>query len=154
VARDAIARQFDVEKNTVKIEPEGEPGQYQPGVITFFAKKGKSIEIGKIADSLRATRLSGSTNMGVTYFEITATGEVSLVGDTYLLKVSGTGQEITLVDSSGRLAKALQNGTKVTEVTGRLDGWNGKFPAVLRQFQAEPAGKRMKLAVTNLKIGS
>jgi hypothetical protein len=153
VARDAIARQFDVEKNTVKIEAEGLPSQYQPGTITFYAKKGKSIDIEKLHDSLRATRLSGSTNMQVTSFDITATGEVKLEGTRVILKVAGTGQELELADTGGRIASALQGGANVKEVTGRLDGWNAKFPVVLRQVPMDPETKRMKLTVTGFRTG-
>jgi hypothetical protein len=170
VARDAIARQFDVEKNTVKIEEQPGPSRYQPGKITFFAKKGKSIDIEKIHESLRATRLSGSTNMGVDWFEVTARGDVAVTGGGLLLKVSGTGQEFLLIDGAsattpagntatafGRLATAIKDGGKVTQVTGRVQGWNGKFPVVLKELPGEavPGGtdgaKRMTLAVTGFQ---
>ena len=170
MARDAISRQFDVEKNTVKIQGEPGPGSYQPGTITFFAKKGKSIDIEKIHDSLRATRLSGSTNMSVSSFEITATGEVVLTANTVLLRVAGTGQEFVLSDGAsagsapgasttlGRLSQAVRDGEKVTEVTGRVQGWSARFPVVLKEVPTEaiqvgdqPPAKKMKLIVTSFR---
>jgi hypothetical protein len=164
VARDAISRQFDVEKNTVKIQGEPGPMSYQPGTITFFAKKGKSIDIERIHESLRATRLSGSTNMSVSSFEITATGEVVLVGDMVLLKVAGTGQEFLLGEGNsssgplGRLLSAVKQGGKVTQVTGLVQGWNAKFPVILKEVPGEtvkvgdhPPVKRMKLSVTGFQ---
>jgi hypothetical protein len=163
VARDAIARQFDVEKNTVRltIEP-GATGNYQPGTIAFFAKKGKSVDVNKMRESIKATRLSGGTSMEVTYLEITATGAVSVAGTETVLEVAGTGQQFLLLDDAGpaakegvqtafqRLRQALDRGEKVVQVTGRVQGWTGRFPKVLRELSQEaegPAPRRMGLTV-------
>ena len=48
MARDAIARQYDVDKNAVTITCETDKGDYRPGTITFHAKKGKAIDLEKL----------------------------------------------------------------------------------------------------------
>src|SRR5437764_1265283 len=145
MARDAIARQYDVNRNTMILTCEKGKGGYLPGTITFEAKKGKSIDIGKIRDSITATRLSGGTNMGVTYFEITATGAAEVHDKELGFKVSGSGQQFNLVDHASakgitqKLRATLERGEKVTSITGRLQGWTGRFPDVLRAQANAPA---------------
>ena len=97
MARDAIARQYDVDAGSIKLNRfEGQTGGYQLGTIEFAAKKGKSIDLDKIHESITATRLSGGTRMSVDYLEITAKGEVIERGKELGLKVSGTGKELVL----------------------------------------------------------
>ena len=60
----------------MKYEVEPGSGEYRNGTITFAAKKGKSIDLQKLQDSIRATRLSGNTRSGVNYLEITVEGDV------------------------------------------------------------------------------
>src|SRR5437016_5436370 len=98
MARDAIARQYDVDKNSVTLTCEPGQGGYRPGTITFHAKKGKSIDLDKIRESITATRLSGGTNMGMEYLEITATGVVEANGKELVFKVSGTDQQFVLAE--------------------------------------------------------
>src|ERR1700682_1957921 len=138
MARDAITRQYDVEKNLVTLTCEEGKGGYRPGLITFSAKKGKSIDLKKIRESITATRLSGGTGMGVDYLEITALGAVEARDKELLLTVSGCGQQFTLIEAptakgmAQKLREALDRGEKVTGVTGRVQGWKGTFPIVLR----------------------
>src|SRR4051794_23109097 len=102
MARDAIARQYDVDKNRVTLLCETDKGHYRPGTITFFPKKGKSLDLRKMRESLTATRLSGGTAMAMNSLEVTATGEVVLDGETALLKVSGTTQQFLLKQAGTR----------------------------------------------------
>jgi hypothetical protein len=145
MARDAITRQYDVEKNQVTLTCAEGKESYRPGVITFHAKKGKSIDLTKIRESLTATRLSGGTGMSVQYLEITAFGTVEASAQDLLLTVSGTGQQFTLAEAptakgmAQKLRDALERGEKVTGVTGRVQGWSGRFPDVLRQLAKAPA---------------
>ena len=137
MARDAIARQSDVDADSVKLYcDESVEGKYKPGTISFQAKEGKSINLGKIQESIAATRLSGHTNMRVDYLEITAQGKVVLRDLEPVLKVSGTELEFELAaddrDLEKRLLEVAGRGEEVITVTGRLDGWNGRFPVVLR----------------------
>jgi hypothetical protein len=162
VARDAISRQYDVDKNSVKLVMEDAAGDYRPGTITFRAKDGNSINLDQIRESIKATRLSGGTQMRVTYLEVTAVGEVTTVQQEPVLRVKDTGQEFTLAEDPnggpkagktalGRLREALGRGEKVTSVTGRVGGWDGRFPDVLRALEAQPGSpsKRLRLLVTD-----
>ena len=85
MAADAIARQYDVDKNRMTLVCETESGNYRPGTITFFPKPGKSLDLRKMEESLRATRLSGGTSMSVTYLDITVLGEVVVKDDSVRL---------------------------------------------------------------------
>src|SRR5262249_48961551 len=130
MARDAIARQYDVDKNRVTLISEADKGRYRPGTIIFFPKQGKSLDLRKMVESITATRLSGGTNMSMDYLEITATGEAALDAKTVLLKVSGTTQQFVLKEAPEfknkggtatpllRLETALASGAKVVRVTG------------------------------------
>src|SRR5262245_47510238 len=151
MARDAIARQYDVDKNSVDMTTEKGKGSYLPGTITFQAKKGRSIDLEKVRESIAATRLSGGTNMKKDWTGITAKGEVA-GGEELSLKVSGSGEEFVLKEEASakevlpRLREALKRGDKVTSVTGRVQGWNGRFPDVLKAVAGQ---KKMVLQVTD-----
>src|SRR5262245_16223168 len=164
MARDAIARQYDVDKNAVKLEI-GDPVEkgYWPGTITFTPKKGKSLDLAKIHESIKATRLSGSTSMKMDYLEITATGEVAAGGKELVFKVSGAAQRFTLKDDDGKIAKgvvkglkqlreALEAGKKVTGVTGRVEGWSGLFPQVMKALPGEASKTGPALVVTDFTL--
>jgi hypothetical protein len=148
--RDTIARRSDVDTGSLKYDVEPGSGRYRKGTITFHAKKGRSIDLEDIHKSLKATRLGGKTNSAVNYFEITARGTVAEVGNKMILKVAGTQQQFVLKDDPKakakegektpfeRLRAALANGDKVTNVTGRVEGWSGRWPEVLRELPGEP----------------
>jgi hypothetical protein len=157
MARDAITRQYDVDKNLVTLTCDEDKGGYRPGLITFPARAGKSIDLDKIRESLTATRLSGGTSMKMDWLEITATGEIS--GDKELmLKVSGSGEQFRLDESPTakgmfqKLQAARANGAKITSVTGRVPGWKGTFPAVLKALANTPVEKRNQILVTAFEV--
>jgi hypothetical protein len=159
MARDAIARQYDVDADSIKLNRfEGQTGGYQLGTIEFFAKKGKSIDLDKLDESIAATRLSGNTSMSIDYLEITAKGEVIERDKELVLKVSGTGQELVLSEGPTaegglrRLREAAARGDKVSTVTGRVPGWNGRFPVVLAAWAKAPDAQKRKLAVVDFKV--
>jgi hypothetical protein len=132
---------------------EAEPGsgKYRNGTITFAVQKGKSLDLAKLHASLQGTRLAGKTRSAVNYLEITAQGEVIVVDKETLLKVSGTNQQFELGDDPKakskegaksafqRLCQALAKGEKVSSVTGRIHGWSGPWPEVLRALPGEAA---------------
>jgi hypothetical protein len=143
VARDAIARLYDVEKNNVQLLILPGKGNYREGTITFQAKEGKSIDLAQMQASLQATRLSGGTRMGMDYLEITVAGEFVEDGKDLLLKTPGGGPQFLLRDNptgernlarrnTTQLRAALAKGPKPTSITGRVEGWNGVFPKVLQ----------------------
>jgi hypothetical protein len=162
MARDAIARQYDVDKNRTLLICETDKGRYRPGTITFFPKKGKSLDLRKMQESLRATRLSGGTAMSMTSLVLTATGEAVVKGDSVLFEVSGTTQKFLLKEGATKgdvktplqlLRAAVAAGEKVVSVTGRVDGWNGTFPVVLRALAQQPADAPVVLFVTAFETG-
>jgi hypothetical protein len=159
MACDAIARQYDVDADSTKlIHPKDQKGGYQLGTIEFAAKKGKSIDLDRMRESIAATRLSGGTNMGMDYLEITAKGEVIERDKELVLKVSGTGQELVLSEEPTakgglqRLREAVARGDKVTAVTGRVPGWTGKFPVVLAAWAKASDTEKRKLTVEDFKV--
>jgi hypothetical protein len=159
MAWDAIARQYDVDADSTKLtRPKEQKGGYQLGTIEFAAKKGKSLDLDKIAESITATRLSGGTGMRMDYLEITAKGEVIERDKELILKVSGTGQELVLSeeptakDGLQRLREAVARGDKVSTVTGRVPGWNGGFPTVLAAWAKAPETQKRKLAVVDFQV--
>ena len=157
MARDAIARQYDVEKNSMTMTCEG-VGGYRPGVITFFAKKGKTFDIDNIRESITETRLSGGTNMRVDFFEITAMGDIKLTDKDAILKVPGIAPQFTLAEDANakgslqKLRDAIQRGDKIVSVTGKLPGWNGTFPKVMRALAQTPEESRYQLLITSFEI--
>ena len=158
MARDAIARQYDVDADSMILVPIGLKRSYQLGTIEFFAKKGKSIDLDKLDESIAATRLSGNTNMSIDYLEITAKGKVIERDKELVLKVSGTGQEFVLseeptaTDGLQRLREAVARGNKVSTVTGRVPGWSGRFPVLLRAWAKAPDTQKRKLAVVDFEV--
>jgi hypothetical protein len=162
MARDAISRQYDVDKNRVTLTCEGEKGSYRPGIITFYPKPGKTIDLRKMEESIRATRLSGGTSMKMDSLEVTATGTLEKSTDGLLFKVSGSSQTFLLKepgpkDDAGatkawhRLQETVGAGTRVTNVTGRVQGWSGIFPVVLRGLAKIPDGAPSGLVVSEFE---
>jgi len=170
VAQEATARQSGVDDKSVKLTAkEGATGSYQPGTITFAARKGKSIDLAKLRADIQATRLGKRTSSAVTYLEITATGTVVEAGKELKLTVSGTKDQFLLGEDPqakpakgektalSRLREAVTKGEKVTGVTGRVEGWSGKWPDVLKALEAEEKkapGKRKpsRLFVTGFEV--
>lgn len=158
MARDAITRQSDVDADSVKLYCEPNKGKYSPGTITFLAKQGRSIDLDKIRESIAATRLSGYTNMRVDFLEITVRGQIGVRDKDMVLAVSGTQQELAVAADSRELEKKLQEiakkGGEVVTLVGRVDGWNGRFPVILKTLAQRhgPDNKRpMLLVVTAIE---
>jgi hypothetical protein len=164
VAREAAARQSGVDDKSVKLIGEGEKARYQPGKVTFSAKKGKSVDLAKLRADIQETRLGKRTNSRVTYLEITATGKVAEAGKELQLTVGGTKQQFLLGEDPkakpkegektplGRLREAVAKGKKVVSVTGRVQGWSGVWPAVLKELAAEEAKEPSKRKPTVLHV--
>jgi hypothetical protein len=145
--RDTIARQLDVDKASVKMDMLPGQGKYRIGLITFQTREGKALDFTSLQADLKATRLGKGTRSEVKYLEITAQGNISVKGRETLLTVTGTGQQFALGDDPkakkgaqtpfARLQAELAKGVKVTVVSGRIQGWSGVWPAVLRALSEQ-----------------
>jgi hypothetical protein len=150
VARDATARLYDVTDGSVVLTKLGVSKSYDHGTITFAAKKGKLIDLDKLHESIWATRLSGGTRSGLLKLEVTAVGEAVVQGTETVLRVAGADELFALAEdpevkvakaeksSFQKLREALARGEKITSVTGRLDGWQGRWPTVLGKLPPKP----------------
>ena len=141
MARDATARQFDVDADEVKLDQ-------KTGEITFRAKKDRLVDLDKLHESIWATRLSGNTGMGVNWLDVTAVGEVVAEKDRLVLKVTGSKDYFVLKEDPKAktadktafvlLREAVERGQKMGTVTGRLEGWSGHFPKFLKAPPPKP----------------
>ena len=146
MARDATARLYDVDDNSFVLKRLTQLGKYDTGTITFRARKDRLIELDKLHESIWATRLSKGTSSGLVSLEVTAAGEVVVGEKETILKVSGSTAHFVLAKNLDdphktvfdKLCAALDRGEKVGEVTGRLDGWSGRWPDVLRELPPKP----------------
>ena len=141
MARDATARQYDVDADAVRLDiPTGE--------ITFRAKKGRLVNLDKLHESIWATRLSGNTGMSLNWLDVTAVGEVVVEKDRTILKVTGSDDYFILKEDPkaktgdktafARLREAVERGQKLESVTGRVEGWSGHFPVFLKALPKKP----------------
>jgi len=155
VARDAIARQFDVDKNSVKLDIDS-------GRITFRARKGRSIDPGRLCSSLRATRLGGRTGMEVEWLQLDVRARPTEAGGELTLPRGTGGKRFVLKELPGgpagksqfqQLRESLGRGERVVSVSGRVEGWRGLFPDVLRKLEQEYASDRPTvLRVTGFQV--
>ena len=90
--------------------------------------------------------------MGMDYLEITVTGTVETRKTELVLKVSGTAEEFFLGEAPtakgvlDRLREAVARGDPIKAVVGRVPGWSGRFPDVLKKLAStSPAERRMLL---------
>ena len=147
-----------MDEDSVKLTCESEEGKYRPGTISFEAKQGKSINIGEIQKAIAATRLSGNTNMRVNYLEIVVRGDLAFRNQEASLRVKGADQVFELEADDRILEKELRDAaarsaSSVT-VVGRVDGWNGRFPVVLRTVKKRYGTEHkipMLLVITKLE---
>jgi hypothetical protein len=131
VARDATARLYDVDADTVVLDQ-------KKGTIIFRAKKGRLVNLDKLHESIWATRLSGNTGMRLNWIDVTAEGQVVFDNKDLVLKVAGSDEQFILENVPDALRKAVERGERVVSVTGRLSGWTGHFPVFLRSLPDKP----------------
>jgi hypothetical protein len=144
VARDATARQYDVDADAVELD-------VKTGLIKFRAKKGRLVDLDKLHESIWATRLSGRTGMSLNWIDVTAVGQVVVDEKKQtVLKVAGSDQVFVLKEDPAarpkkdekypfrRLQEALDRGEKVVSVTGRVEAWKGHFPPFLKALPKKP----------------
>ncbi len=150
MARDATARLYDVDEDSVEYKRPKLQGKYDHGTIGFRAKKGKLIDLDKLHESIWATRLSGGTRSGLVHLDVTAVGKATINEKETTLNVTGSNRSFVLVENPGnkskdgaktafqRLREAISRGEKMVNVTGRLEGWAGRWPGVLRKQPPKP----------------
>jgi len=141
VARDATARQYDVDADAVKLN-------LAKGEITFRAKKGRLVDLDKLHESIWGTRLSGNTGMAMNWIDVTAVGQVVVEKERIVLKVKDSEDFFVLKEDpkalQGKktvfalLREAINRGEKVADVTGRVEGWGGHFPVFLKKLPKKP----------------
>ena len=145
MARDAIARQYDVKKNSIILTCEEGKGSYRPGLITFEPKKDRSLDLDKILESLTATRLSGGTSMGVDYFEITILGAVEIRDKEFAVVRL---QDRTAIYADGRPRRQRPVGKAACRPRPRResDEHHGPHPGLERPLSRgfESAGQRAR----------
>jgi hypothetical protein len=144
VARDATARLYDVDEDSVRLDQKA-------GTITFRARKGRLLDLDQLHESIRATRLSDDdTAMELVSLQVTAVGEVRAGTGEIRLQVSGSRQFFVLAEAARgkpikgaptafqRLREALKRGEKVVSVTGQVEGWTGNFERFLKKLPGKP----------------
>jgi len=146
VARDATARLYDVDEDSVEMKKLKQSEKYDIGKVYFRAKKGRLISLDKLHESIWATRLSGGTRSGLVTLEVTAVGHVVTEKGQTVLKVNGSDGQFFLSGSKGegtakllpQLRSAAGDLGKTVRVTGIIDRWNGVWPKMLRNLPAKP----------------
>jgi hypothetical protein len=146
MVREAAARLYDVDRNTVVVTRLTETGKYDTGTIALRAKPGKLIDLDQLLESIWATRLSGGTKSGLVSIEVTAVGNVAILGEDMVINVSGSDSHFVIRRHSDpkhqrafdELREASARGEKVVRVSGQLDGWSGRWPDLLRKIPAKP----------------
>jgi hypothetical protein len=141
VARDATARQYDVDADRVKLD-------IAKGEITFRAKKGRLVDLDKLHESIWATRLSGGTGMALTWIDVTALGEIVVEKERIVLKVKGSKQFFVLKEGDkkvfAKLREAAEGKKKSVSVSGRVEDWKGHFPPFLKTLPKNPRAIAVK----------
>jgi len=157
VACDATARLYDVDEKLVVFKRLNNSNKYDQGEIVFRARKGALVDLGKLHESLWATRLSGGTRSGIVSLNVTSIGEVSRDDGTFVLHVSGTDARFVLKQHSAnehavafrRLQTMAREGVTM-RVSGVIDQYVGRWPTVLK---TTPKGPRI-IRVTKVEAES
>jgi hypothetical protein len=141
VARDATARLYDVDADSVALDK-------KVGTITFRAKKGRVVPLDQLHESIRATRLGDGTGMTLKWLEVTAAGQVTADKEV-TLKPAGSDTPFVLGGETAgateeektafrRLREAIERGEKVVSVTGRVEGWTGNLTRFSKKLPDKP----------------
>jgi hypothetical protein len=158
VARDATARLYDVDADSLVFKKFSQSEKYDIGTVTFRAKPGRLVDLDKLHESVWATRLSGGTRSGLVSLEVTATGSVISTESDLTLQVAGSNASFVLARNTeeehkkafDELRAALDRGDKLVSVSGRLDGWAGRWPDMLQKLPPKPR----RMLVTGFETAS
>ena len=155
MARDATARLYGVDHDSLEFTKLRLTEKYDQATIEFRAWSGMLIDLDQLHESLWATRLSGGTRSGCISLEVTAIGVVTEAGSDIVLNIDSTDRQFVLVsdvdakpkdpqDSAlPALREALARGETHLSITGYVGGWVGRWPDVLRR----PPEKRPRVMV-------
>ena len=146
MVREAATRLYDVDRNSVVNKRLTQSGSYDTGTVTIRPKPGKLIDLDQLHESIWATRLSGGTKSGLVSLDVTAVGEAVVTEKETILKVAESDAHFALGKhpdekhqaAFDELRSALDRGEKVTSVSGRIEGWAGRWPDVLRKLPPKP----------------
>lgn len=154
MACDATARLYDVDEDSVVFKKLQKSEKYDQGTITFRARKGKLIDLGKLHESIWATRLSGGTRSGLVSLEVTAIGHVVASEGKTRLQVADSDAEFVL-DRHPDAEHAAAFGTlknmpevNVVKLTGVIDQYVGRWPQVLASRPKTPR----RILVTSFEV--
>lgn len=155
MARDATARLYGVDHDSLEFTKLRLTKRYDQATIKFRTHRGMQIDLDQLHESLWATRLSGGTRSGCISLEVTAIGEVEQTGTEIVLNIDGTDRQFVLVNDVAakpkhaaksalpELREALARSETHLSITGYVDGWVGRWPTLLR----EPPRRRPRLMV-------
>jgi hypothetical protein len=157
VAREATARLYDVDEDSVVFKKLNQTEKYDQGVVTFHARKGKLIDLDKLHESVWASRLAHGTRSGLVSLDVVVIGEAIRTRDGMRLKVSGFESDFVLVKSPSKeqatvfaeLAEAAADERQAVKLTGRIDNYKGRWPSLF----SKPVAKPRRLLVTSFKKG-
>jgi hypothetical protein len=143
VAGDAAARLYDVDEDSAVFKKHDRTTEYDRGTFTFHARKGKLIDLDKLHESIRATRLSGSTRSGLVSLEVTAVGRIMISGDKTVLAITGSSEEFVLVQHPDAkhaevFGRLTTSGDTVVKLTGQIADYAGRWPNLLKTKPKRP----------------
>ena len=155
MAREATARLYDVDEDSVVFKKLNQTEKYDQGVVTFRARKGKLIDLDKLHESIWASRLAHGTRSGLVSLDVVVIGEAIQTRDGMWLKVSGSDAEFVLVKGPSseqakafaQLAEAAGDERQLMKLTGRVDNYKGRWPSLFRT----PVVKPRRLLVTSFE---
>ena len=151
MAREAIARLYDVDKNSLTYTKPEKGGKYRHGTIDFRAKESKLVALDKIFESVWATRLSRGTGSALVHLDVTVRGSVSVENGQTIVTVPDTQEVFVLVKQNSsaetwdEFSASLSRGERFVTVTGRLDGWKGGWTGFLNK----PRPKSNRILLTD-----
>ena len=155
MACDATARLYDVDEDSVVFQRLKKTSKYDQGTVTFRARQGRLIDLDKLHESIWATRLSGGTRSGIVSLEVTTIGQVQSSSAQTILKVADSNAEFILVKHQDEQfaevfekLHSLAGDGKNVRVTGIIDDYVGRWPAVLSKQPAKPR----RILVTSFEV--
>ncbi len=151
MARDATARLYDVDEDTVVFKKLEQTKKYDQGRVTFQARKGKLIDLDKLHESIFASRLSDGTRSGLVSLVVTVKGAVDANDGELVVKVAGSSSHFVLgkhpeeehSSAFDDLQSALSRTHQIVSVTGQIDGWMGRWPKLLPKLQKSVKPRRI-----------